>query len=113
MDVGWQVLAFAALMERELLANAHKDDHPLSHDRAHLLDELRGHVEKFAVEPTDEHAADVANLAMLALAAVPAAGTDGEWKVRCAFCGSTQWERLTEDGCSECLTAGSTAEDTG
>ena len=63
-----QVAAFAVLMEREMLANAYKDDHPLSHDFAHLLAQLREHVEKFAVKPTDEHAADVANLAMLALA---------------------------------------------
>jgi len=63
-----RVAEFALLMERELQANAHKDDHPLSHDFDHLLSELRGHVEKFASDPTDEHAADVANLAMLALA---------------------------------------------
>lgn len=61
------VLAFAVTMERELQANAHKDEHPLSHDFPHLLDQLREHVEKFAANPSDEHAADVANLAMLAL----------------------------------------------
>ena len=73
-----QVAEFAALMEREMLANAHKDSHPLSHDFNHLLNQLREHVEKFAAEPTDEHAADVANLAMLALAEIaPAESGDG------------------------------------
>jgi len=66
-----QIAEFAALMEREMQANAHKDNHPLSHDFEHLLGELRGHVEKFVVDPTHEHAADVANLAMLALSEVP------------------------------------------
>jgi hypothetical protein len=61
-----QVAAFALLMERELSANARKDTHPLSHDFDHLLSELHGHVDKFSEKPTAEHAADVANLAMLA-----------------------------------------------
>jgi hypothetical protein len=63
------VAEFAAAMEHELVANAHKDAHPLSGDFDHLVSELRGHVEKLAAEPTVEHAADVGNLAMLALGA--------------------------------------------
>lgn len=59
-------------------ANTHKDAHPLSHDFDHLLSELRGHVAKFEAAPTSEHAADIANLAMLALAEVaPAESGNG------------------------------------
>lgn len=70
-EVRPEIAAFSILMEREMQANAHKDSHPLSHDFDHLVSELRCHVGKFAADPTEEHAADVANLAMLALAEVP------------------------------------------
>lgn len=71
-----QVAQFAALMERELKANWYKDAHPLSLDFDHLIEQLLDHVEKFATAPTEEHAADVANLAMLALAAAPSLASE-------------------------------------
>lgn len=56
---------FAGQMAEEMAANLHKDSHPLSSDPSHLLEQLREHVEKLAASASREHAADVANLAML------------------------------------------------